>query len=113
MSSVSDSDTEAYIQFEHQFHTEIWRAARNRLLLQTLESLSEVFRRVKELVYQNNWDDVDRDHRVLLDAIEERDPAAARMAVLQDILRFEDEIRHALESGLAHGQIKKVANDVK
>ena len=101
MVSVSDSDTETYIQLEHQFHTEIWRAARNRLLLQTLESLSEVFRLVKELVYRHNWEDVDRDHRMLLGAVEQRNPVAARSAVAQDILRFEDEIRQALEKGLA------------
>jgi len=101
MSSVSNTDTVSYIQLEHKFHIEIWRAAHNRLLLQTLESLSEIFRLVKEQVYRHNWEDVDRDHRALLGAIEEHDSAAARKAVSQDIARFEEEISQALEKGLA------------
>jgi DNA-binding FadR family transcriptional regulator len=100
MSAVADTDTDAYIQLEHAFHIQIWQTAHNRLLLQTLESLSGVFRLVKELVYKHNWQDVDRDHRLVVAAIEKNDPKAARAAALQDILRFEDEILQALMNGL-------------
>ena len=100
MSRVSDSDTAAYVRLEHQFHIQIWRAAKNRLLLQTLESLSEVFQMVKEIVYHNNWADVDRDHRALLVALEQQDVVAAKTAITQDISRFEDEIQEALQNGL-------------
>ena len=101
MGQVPENDTTTYIRLEREFHSQIWRAAHNRLVLQTLESLSEVFQVVKELVYHNNWADVDRDHRALLEAIENKDAGSARLAVAQDIARFADEIQTALEDGLS------------
>lgn len=91
--------TTAYVRVEHQFHIQIWQAARNTLLEYLLNSFSEVFRKVKEQVYDNNWEDPNRHHRALLAAIKRHDSDAARTAMEADISEFQDEIRQALERG--------------
>jgi DNA-binding FadR family transcriptional regulator len=92
-------DMTRHSPLENQFHTRIWHAGGNALLLHLLKTLGEVFGAAKEFVYGSNLPDWDTYHITLLEAIERHDVNGARQAMDCDIARFEEELRIAIEKG--------------
>ena len=92
-------DATRHSPLENQFHTRIWHAASNALLLHLLKTLGEVFGAAKEFVYGSNLPDWDTYHFALLEAIEGHDVDGARQAMDRDITRFEEELCMAIEKG--------------
>jgi DNA-binding FadR family transcriptional regulator len=94
------SDVPDYLSLENQFHARVWRAAGNRLLWSMVSSLREAFGSAKGLVTAHDHPGRDADHMALLEAIERRDATAAREAMEQDVLHFQEELRIVLANGL-------------
>jgi DNA-binding FadR family transcriptional regulator len=93
-------DKNAYLAVENQFHAHIWHISRNVLLQHLLNTLNEVFEYAKEVIFQPYMPDHDYvDHEGLCEAIANHDVAAARRFMGNDISRFENEFRSALENG--------------
>ena len=92
-------DVTRHSPLENQFHTRIWHAAGNELLLHLLKTLGEVFGATKEFVHGSNLPDWDTYHITLLEAIEGHDVDGARQAMDCDIARFEEELRIEIEKG--------------
>jgi DNA-binding GntR family transcriptional regulator len=61
------------------FHRAIWQAARNRTLADLLERLAVHLRRYPATTYlrPGRWEEALEEHRLLLDAIQRRDPDGA------------------------------------
>lgn len=92
-------DASMHSPLENQFHTRIWHAAGNALLLHLLKTLGEVFGAAKEFVYGSNLPDWDTYHIALLEAIERHDVDGARQAMDCDIALWEEELRMEIEKG--------------
>ena len=92
-------DAALHSPLENQFHTRIWHAADNALLLHLLKTLREVFGAAKEFVYGSNLPDWDTYHIALLEAIECHDVDGARQAMDRDITRFEEELLIEIQKG--------------
>jgi GntR family transcriptional repressor for pyruvate dehydrogenase complex len=90
-----------YLRLESEFHTAIWHAANNVLLLRLLDTLYEVFNFAKEATFQIEmvgWDY--GNHLALVETIEAGDTDGAREAMERDIASFDGKLRLALEAGL-------------
>jgi DNA-binding GntR family transcriptional regulator len=79
---VSESD--AMVEANHQFHRAIWRASHNESLLDLLERLHLHLARYPgtTLSVPGRWQASQRQHKLLVDAIEKRDGDAAHQIAL-------------------------------
>lgn len=75
MDELSAADPAAKAAANAEFHSLIWRASHNGSLIDLLERLSMHLGRypTTTLAYPGRWEAGNREHRQLLDAIEERD----------------------------------------
>lgn len=75
-----------------QFHLTIVKSAQNRFLNQTLGTLQEVMSRSMDntLKLPGRIDSSEREHGVILEAIEKQDPIAARLMIIEHIHNARD-----------------------
>jgi DNA-binding GntR family transcriptional regulator len=81
---VSDSDAQAMVDANQQFHRAVWKASHNASLLDLLERLSLHLLRYPGTTLQapGRWATAQREHTELVDAIERRDGDAAHQIAL-------------------------------
>jgi DNA-binding GntR family transcriptional regulator len=94
---VSGDDPTAMAETNRVFHRAIWRASHNESLIDLLERLTLHLARYPEttLAYGDRWNTSKREHRAIVDAIEERDGAASHDLALKHFTEARD-IRLAL-----------------
>jgi GntR family transcriptional repressor for pyruvate dehydrogenase complex len=79
-------------ELDMEFHLVIVRSAQNRFLNQTLGTLQEIMRHSMDntLKLPGRIDQSEEEHRIILEAIENRDPINARLMVIQHIHNARD-----------------------
>ncbi len=79
-------------ELDMEFHLEIVRSAQNRFLNQTLGTLQEIMRHSMDntLKLPGRIDQSEAEHRIILEAIEKRDPIKARLMIIQHIHNARD-----------------------
>jgi DNA-binding FadR family transcriptional regulator len=79
-------------ELDMEFHLEIVRSAQNRFLNQTLGTLQEIMRHSMDntLKLPGRIDQSEAEHRIILEAIENRDPIKARLMIIQHIHNARD-----------------------
>ncbi|MBM3719727.1 MAG: FadR family transcriptional regulator [Actinobacteria bacterium] len=95
---LSEALTENPVDFEKvreldmDFHLVIVRSASNRFLNQTLGTLQEIMRNSMEntLKLPGRIDESEAEHRIILEAIANRDPIKARLMIIQHIHNARD-----------------------
>ncbi|QYN39947.1 FCD domain-containing protein [Pseudonocardia sp. DSM 110487] len=76
-----ESDPEAYLEVDHEFHMEICRAADNRILDRIMYSARWLGTASRRVTNQGSLPNATRDHALVYRALESRDPDAARAAM--------------------------------
>jgi DNA-binding FadR family transcriptional regulator len=76
-----ESDPDAYLEVDHEFHMEICRAANNRILDRIMYSARWLGTASRRVTNQGSLPNATRDHAVIYRALEARDPDAARAAM--------------------------------
>lgn len=79
-------------ELDMEFHLVIVRSAQNRFLNQTLGTLQEIMRHSMDntLKLPGRIDQSEEEHRIILEAIENRDPINARLMIIQHIHNARD-----------------------
>lgn len=79
-------------ELDMEFHLVIVRSAQNRFLNQTLGTLQEIMRHSMDntLKLPGRIDQSEAEHRIILEAIENRDPINARLMIIQHIHNARD-----------------------
>ncbi len=79
-------------ELDMEFHLVIVRSAQNRFLNQTLGTLQEIMRHSMDntLKLPGRIDQSEAEHRIILEAIETRDPIKARLMIIQHIHNARD-----------------------
>lgn len=79
-------------ELDMEFHLVIVRSAQNRFLNQTLGTLQEIMRHSMDntLKLPGRIDQSEAEHKIILDAIEKRDPIKARLMIIQHIHNARD-----------------------
>jgi DNA-binding GntR family transcriptional regulator len=96
----ADDDAVALIKLNRRFHGAIYEAAHNEYLLKALDTLHDSLALLHSTTFRmpNRRADSDEEHRLIVAAIEHRDPAAAEGAAREHIrqaqrTRFESTMR--------------------
>jgi DNA-binding FadR family transcriptional regulator len=76
-----ESDPDAYLEVDHEFHMEICRAANNRILDRIMYSARWLGIASRRVTNQDSLPNATRDHALIYRALESRDPDAAREAM--------------------------------
>jgi DNA-binding FadR family transcriptional regulator len=76
-----ESDPDAYLEVDHEFHMEICRAANNRILDRIMYSARWLGIASRRVTNQDSLPNATRDHTLIYRALESRDPDAAREAM--------------------------------
>jgi DNA-binding FadR family transcriptional regulator len=76
-----ESDPDAYLEVDHEFHMEICRAANNRILDRIMYSARWLGIASRRVTNQDSLPNATRDHALIYRALEARDPDAAREAM--------------------------------
>jgi DNA-binding FadR family transcriptional regulator len=76
-----ESDPDAYLEVDHEFHMEICRAANNRILDRIMYSARWLGIASRRVTNQDSLPNATRDHTLIYRALEARDPDAARTAM--------------------------------
>jgi DNA-binding FadR family transcriptional regulator len=76
-----ESDPDAYLEVDHEFHMEICRAANNRILDRIMYSARWLGIASRRVTNQDSLPNATRDHALIYRALESRDPDAARAAM--------------------------------
>jgi DNA-binding FadR family transcriptional regulator len=76
-----ESDPDAYLEVDHEFHMEICRAANNRILDRIMYSARWLGIASRRVTNQDSLSNATRDHALIYRALEARDPDAAREAM--------------------------------
>jgi DNA-binding FadR family transcriptional regulator len=76
-----ESDPEAYLEVDHEFHMEICRAADNRILDRIMYSARWLGTASRRVTNQGSLPNATEAHTVIYRALESRDPDAARAAM--------------------------------
>lgn len=94
---VSSTDSDAMVETNQQFHRAVWRASHNEALIDLLERLSLHLARYPgtTLSTPGRWETAIRQHRELVEAIENRDGDGAYNVAMRHFLDARD-IRMAL-----------------
>jgi DNA-binding FadR family transcriptional regulator len=80
-----ESDPEAYLEVDHEFHMEICRAANNRILDRIMYSARWLGTASRRVTNQGSLPNATRDHALIYRALEARDPDAARAAMREHV----------------------------
>lgn len=90
--SENPIDFEKVRELDMEFHLVIVRSASNRFLNQTLGTLQEIMRNSMEntLKLPGRIDQSEEEHRIILEAIANRDPLKARLMIIQHIHNARD-----------------------
>ena len=90
--SENPIDFEKVRELDMEFHLVIVRSASNRFLNQTLGTLQEIMRNSMEntLKLPGRIDQSEEEHRIILEAIRDRDPIKARLMIIQHIHNARD-----------------------
>jgi DNA-binding FadR family transcriptional regulator len=81
-----ESDPDAYLEVDHEFHMEICRAADNRILDRIMYSARWLGIASRRVTNQDSLPNATRDHALIYRALESRDPDAAREAMRTHVL---------------------------
>ena len=81
-----ESDPDAYLEVDHEFHMEICRAANNRILDRIMYSARWLGIASRRVTNQDSLPNATRDHALIYRALESRDPDAAREAMRTHVL---------------------------
>ncbi|MGI5131282.1 FadR/GntR family transcriptional regulator [Pseudonocardia sp. CA-107938] len=76
-----ESDSDAYLEVDHEFHMEICRAADNRILDRIMYSARWLGAASRRVTNQSNLPAATADHAEIYQALANRDPDAARAAM--------------------------------
>jgi DNA-binding FadR family transcriptional regulator len=76
-----ESDPDAYLEVDHEFHMEICRAANNRILDRIMYSARWLGIASRRVTNQDSLPNATRDHTLIYRSLESRDPDAAREAM--------------------------------
>jgi DNA-binding FadR family transcriptional regulator len=76
-----ESDPEAYLEVDHEFHMEICRAANNRILDRIMYSARWLGAASRRVTNQDSLPKATEAHTLIYRALESRDPDAARAAM--------------------------------
>jgi DNA-binding FadR family transcriptional regulator len=76
-----ESEPDAYLEVDHEFHMEICRAADNRILDRIMYSARWLGIASRRVTNQDSLPNATRDHTLIYRALESRDPDAAREAM--------------------------------
>jgi DNA-binding FadR family transcriptional regulator len=76
-----ESDPDAYLEVDHEFHMEICRAADNRILDRIMYSARWLGIASRRVTNQDSLPNATRDHTLIYRELESRDPEAAREAM--------------------------------
>jgi DNA-binding FadR family transcriptional regulator len=79
--SALEGDPEAYLEVDHDFHMEICRAAENRILDRIMYSVRWLGIASRRVTNKGNLPGATEDHMRIYQALEARDPEAARAAM--------------------------------
>lgn len=98
LANLSDALAQDPIDFDKvreldmEFHLAVVRSASNRFLNQTLGTLQEIMRHSMDntLKLPGRIDQSEAEHRIILEAIEKRDPITARLMIIQHIHNARD-----------------------
>jgi DNA-binding FadR family transcriptional regulator len=76
-----EGDPEAYLEVDHEFHMEICRAADNRIIDRIMYSVRWLGTASRRVTNKGNLPGATADHTLIYQALEARDPEAARTAM--------------------------------
>jgi DNA-binding FadR family transcriptional regulator len=76
-----EGDPEAYLEVDHEFHMEICRAADNRIIDRIMYSVRWLGTASRRVTNKGNLPGATADHTLIYQALEARDPEAARAAM--------------------------------
>jgi DNA-binding FadR family transcriptional regulator len=94
---AGETDIRFLTEQDKQFHRALYAALGNQTLLKLLEVFWTAFGNF--LLHYRNEPVVDlSDHEAILRAVQARDPALARQALLQNLLRMQERVLMAMES---------------
>ena len=79
--SALEGDPEAYLEVDHEFHMEICRAADNRIIDRIMYSVRWLGTASRRVTNKGNLPGATADHALIYQALEARDPEAARAAM--------------------------------
>ncbi len=79
--SALEGDPEAYLEVDHEFHMEICRAADNRIIDRIMYSVRWLGTASRRVTNKGNLPGATADHTLIYQALEARDPEAARAAM--------------------------------
>jgi DNA-binding FadR family transcriptional regulator len=79
--ALLETDPDAYLEVDHEFHMEICRAANNRILDRIMYSARWLGAASRRVTNQDSLPNATRDHALIYRALESRDPDAARAAM--------------------------------
>ncbi|MQA97564.1 MAG: FCD domain-containing protein, partial [Streptosporangiales bacterium] len=93
MGELADDDPVERVQLNRAFHRALWRAGHNTTLADMLARLSSHIYRYSSTTLQQEgrWDEANREHEALIEAIRDRDPdraaeiAAAHLSTARDL----------------------------
>jgi DNA-binding GntR family transcriptional regulator len=99
-SHFDETDPLDMFEIDMSFHTAIARASRNRPLAETHRAYLQRLWRVRYLaaVKRRNRERVVADHTLIVDALHNRDPEAARAAIKEHLGNLANDIRAVIES---------------
>ena len=97
--ALPESDSAMHAEINKQFHAAIYRAAHNRYVLRSLQSMQDAIQRLQTTTF--SWPGRPakalREHRAIMRAITKRDPGAAEQAArahMREALRYRMLLRH-------------------
>ena len=102
----ADADALDMFEVDMSFHTAIAEASHNNALAETHRTFLQRLWRARYLaaVQRRNRERVVNDHTRILDALNARDPEAARAAIDNHLWHLADDIRSAIEAECSDGE---------
>jgi DNA-binding GntR family transcriptional regulator len=103
----TDGDDMAHWQFDNRFHTFFAKAANQETLARSIAQMRVIARLFRISSELHRKTENDEEHLAILDAVERRDAAAAKAAMLAHLRNLQDEVRRSIEADANPGRLPR------
>ena len=111
--SDSGEDDMEHWRYDNRFHAFFARAAGQEILADTIARMRVVARLFRISSALHRQTEIDSEHLAILEAVERRDVAAAKGAMLSHLHNLQDHVRRAIAAELRSGQPIRIGRGVK